>query len=79
MTDKDIRDYLNDLGNKLVPVQGFLMHIACSNGRVAAQPEIHEADCDCRLCRCFLSVQDAITKTDAIVKALDARNGGKQS
>lgn len=70
MTTTEIIDRLDRLANTFVPVAGTLMQIACSNGRSAREPDIHEADCDCQVCKAFTAVQAATTELDAIVKAM---------
>jgi hypothetical protein len=42
MTSNELKTELNRLADLLYPVAGLLMHVACSNGRVAREPEIHE-------------------------------------
>ncbi len=62
----ELSNKLDELANKLVPVAGLLMHVACSNGRVAREPEIHEEDCKCQVCCAFLAVQDVINRLEKI-------------
>jgi len=66
-----IRDQLDKTANALCSVSGFLMHVATSNGRVAREPDEHDAGCDCRCCEAFQATQQATTDLAAIVKQID--------
>lgn len=68
ITVSQLKIKLNEMGDRLVPVAGLLMQIACSNGRVAKEPEIHEEGCKCRVCNAFLTVQDIQNKLEEIIR-----------
>lgn len=55
---------LNLIGDKLVPVAGLIMQLACQD------PFIHEPDCNCRKCQAFLAVHDCQNRLEKIVKQL---------
>lgn len=57
ITNDDLRGALNNWSDRLVPVAGLLMQVACSNGRVASEPEEHDEGCKCRVCEAFMTVQ----------------------
>lgn len=70
MTSDELKAKLGELADRLVPVAGYLMYVATSNGRVAREPDEHDEGCDCQCCRAFLATQDVTTKLGEIVRAL---------
>ncbi len=66
----DLTERLDRIANRLVPVSGYLMYVATSNGRCAQEPDEHEEGCDCECCRAFLGTQDCITQLAKIVDEL---------
>lgn len=71
MTAEERSRQLNLIADSLVPVAGALMFIATSNGRCAREPEIHEEDCDCQVCRAYVAVQSAITELERMAGHAD--------
>lgn len=67
MTTEELITWIDNVGNRLVPVAGELMRRACMD------MDIHEPDCDCNTCRCFVTVQAIITETSNIMR--EHKNG----
>ncbi len=72
MTNAELVSRLDVLADRLVPVAGYLMRVATSNGRCAAEPDIHEPNCPCELCRAFFATQSVTTELTEIIGALTA-------
>jgi hypothetical protein len=70
MTSNELKTELNRLADLLYPVAGLLMHVACSNGRVAREPEIHEKGCECRVCEALLNTHAVMNKLEEIIRGL---------
>jgi len=66
----DLIARLNSLADRLVPVAGYLMSVATSNGRCAAKPDEHDEGCGCQCCRAFVATQSAITELSKIIHEL---------
>lgn len=73
MSDSEIADRLGQLADSLVPVAGTLLRVAVSNGSCAAEPDTHEEDCTCQVCRAFVATQTATTGLSEIIKVLRNR------
>ncbi len=64
--DRSLKERIAKVANRLVPVAGFLMFVATSNGRCARWPEEHEEGCECQTCTAFLTVQSCITELSGL-------------
>jgi hypothetical protein len=71
MDQKQLKDRLDHLCSRLVPVAGYLRHVACSNGQIAVYPLEHEEDCNCRCCQAYLTVHAIQNELEAITRDLD--------
>jgi hypothetical protein len=67
MTSEQIRAELGSIADRLVPVAGTLMMVACRD------EEEHLEGCECLVCRAFLGTQGCINRLEALARALEAR------
>ena len=61
----EAKEKLNEIADRLVPVAGALMQVACS------QEQEHAKSCTCYLCRAFLGTHACINDLERIIRELE--------
>lgn len=65
MNVTEMKERLNKATDRLVPVAGTLMAVACE------QDFEHTETCTCQLCRAFLATHDCMNELQDVVRELE--------